>query len=122
MTLVLHQSTASLSLANPLLPLARLATAPAARRYIAGWAGGRELHVLTPTALQARASNVPGSREMLALTAAALYTRRVIAENNHDLARARTPTPMRPQLRWARLLEGAARDFCGQTKHPRLAV
>lgn len=122
MTVVLHQSATSLWLANPLLPLARLVTAPAARRYIAGWAGARELHVLTPTALEARASNVPGSREMLALTAAALYTRRVIAENNHELARARAPARVRLAVRWAWLLEGAARYFCGQTAHSRPAI
>ncbi len=122
MTLVLHRSTISLSLANPLLPLMRLATAPAARRYVAGWAGARELHVLAPAALEARASNVPGSREMLALTAAALYTRRVIAENNHELARARAPARMQLEVRWAWLLEGAARYFCGQTEHSRPAI
>ena len=68
MTVVLHRDTLSLSLSNPTLPLRWLATAPAARRYVAGWAGADELHVLAPAALEARASNVPGSREMLALT------------------------------------------------------
>lgn len=122
MTVVIHTSTSSLSLANPLLPLAWLATAPAARRYVAGWAGARELHVLAPAALEARASNVPGSREMLALTAAALYTRRVIAANNHDLSRARAPARVPLEFRWAWLLEGAARFFSGQTEHSRPAI
>ncbi len=42
--------------------------------------------MLSPAVLRARASNVAGSREMLALSAAALYARRLIAENNRDLS------------------------------------
>ncbi len=122
LTVVLHRSSASLSLSNPLLPLQRLATAPAARRYLAGWAGAEELHVLAPAALQARASNVSGSREMLALTTASLYARRVIAESNPDLVRARAPARVRLELRWAWMLEGGARWFSGQTEHSRPAI
>jgi hypothetical protein len=122
LTVVLHSGTVSLSMTNPLLPLAWLATAPAARRYVAGWAGRQEIHVLAPAALDARASNVPGSREMLALTAAALYTRRVLAENNPDLPRAMTPTRIRLELRWAWMLDGGARWFAGQTEHSRPAI
>src|SRR5439155_1450132 len=48
MTVVLHRGMVGLSLTNPLLPLSWIATAPVARRYVAGWVGGRELHVLTP--------------------------------------------------------------------------
>jgi hypothetical protein len=122
LTVVLHRDTLSLSLSNPTLPLRWLATAPAARRYVAGWAGGDELHVLAPGALDARASNVRGSREMLALTAAALYARRVIGENNHDLPRAFTPARLVVELRWAWMLDGAARWFSGQTDHARPAI
>jgi hypothetical protein len=122
LTVVLHRNALSLALANPTLPLKRLATAPAARRYVAGWVGGGELHVLAPTSLEARASNVPGSREMLALTAPALYARRVIAENNRDLPRAHTPARLAAELRWAWLLEGAGRWFSGQTEHARPAI
>jgi len=71
-TVILHGGVAALSLTNPVLPMEWLLTAPAARRYVGGWAGRREIHVLAPNALRARASNVPGSREMLALTAASL--------------------------------------------------
>src|ERR1019366_8659459 len=71
LTVVLHRSVASVSMTNPLLPLMWLTTAPAGRRYLAGWAGEQELHVLAPAVLAARASNVPGSREMLARAAAA---------------------------------------------------
>ncbi len=121
LTVVLHRDSLSLTLSNPLLPLQRLATAPAARRYVAGWAGGEELHVLVPSALRERASNVPGSAEMLELTAAALYARRVIVENNRDLPR-RWPATVIAQTRWAWLLEGSARWFAGQTDHARPAI
>jgi hypothetical protein len=121
-TIVLHSSTLAVSLTNPLLPLAWLATDPAARRYVAGWAGSTELHVLSPAALSARASNVAGSREMLERVPAALYAKRVIEENNHDLSTRPTPRRLVRQLRWAWLLEGAARWFAGQTEHARPAI
>ena len=122
LTVVLHRSTTSLWLARPAVPLAWLGTAPAARRYLAGWAGRQELHMLDPAVLEARASNVPGSREMLELTATALYARRVIAESNEDLPRWGTPARLRAELRWAWLLDGSARWFGGQTEHARPAI
>jgi hypothetical protein len=122
LTIVLHHSSASLSLSNPLLPLVRYATAPAARRYIAGWVGKDELHVLAPDVLASRASNVSGSREMLRLAPAALYCRRVIAANNRELIQARGPARLALELRWAWLIEGAARWFAGQTEHARPAI
>jgi hypothetical protein len=121
-TVILHPSTVSLAMTNPLLPLAWLLTEPAARRYVAGWAGAGELHVLAPALLEGRASNVAGSREMLELSAAALYTRRVIFENNHNLPRSMTPKRVWLELRWAWLLEGSARWFSGQTEHSRPAI
>lgn len=122
LTVVLHRNMASLSLAHPLVPLAWLTTAPAARRYVGGFAGTTELHVLAPVTLEARASSVPGSREMLALTAAALYTRRVVVENNHELHNARLATRLPLELRWAWLVEGAARWFSGQSEYARPAI
>ncbi len=122
LTVVVHRSTLSLTMANPVLPIVWLATAPAARRYVAGWTSGQELHVLAPGALEARASNVPGSREMLELAAASLYARRVITGNNVELARARRPRRTMLELRWAWLVEGAARWFSGQTEHARPAI
>src|SRR5581483_9009119 len=122
LTVVLHRSSASLSLSNPLLPMVRYATAPAARRYVAGWVGRHELHVLTPDVLEARASNVPGSREMLWRTASSLYCRRVVAENNRELVDARGPARLLLELRWAWLIEGSARWFAGQTEHARPAI
>ncbi len=105
-----------------MVAIAWLATAPAARRYLAGWAGRDELHTLEPSALDARASAVPGSREMLELTAPALYARRVITASNSDLAARSTPLRVSQELRWAWLLEGAARWFSGQVDHARPAI
>jgi hypothetical protein len=119
---VIHSGAVSLALTNPLLPLWRALTAPAARRYVVGWAGREELHVLSPTVLRARASNVPGSREMLRQGAACLYARRVVLENNRDLVNARLAVRVWRELRWAWLLEGAARWFGGQTEHARPAI
>jgi hypothetical protein len=80
------------------------------------------MHVLLPDALEARASTVPGSREMLARAVPALYARRVIGENNQDLRRRHGPRRVHAELRWAWLLEGAARWFGGQTAHARPAI
>ncbi len=121
-TVVMHPGYAGLVFTNPLLPLAWLATAPAARRYVVGWDGRRELHVLAPAALRARASNVHGSWEMLELSAACLYARRVIISSNKDLARVMPALRARRELRWAWLLEGGARWFGGQTEHARPAI
>ncbi|MBV9046976.1 MAG: hypothetical protein JOY58_01830 [Solirubrobacterales bacterium] len=122
LTVVFHGSMASLSLANPAVPLAWLLSAPAARRYIAGWSGQTELHVLAPAALRRRASSVPGSRQMLALSAAALYARRVIVENNRQLRAANPAARVALALRWAWLIEGSAGWFSGQTEQSRPAV
>jgi hypothetical protein len=78
--------------------------------------------MLAPGALDRRASAVPGSREMLELTPAALYARRVINESNDGLRRRAAPGRVRAQLRWAWLLEGAARWFAGQTDYARPAI
>jgi hypothetical protein len=120
-TVVLHGSVASLTMTNPTLPLVWAATAPAARRYVAGWATAAELHMLSPAVLRTRASNVPGSREMLSLSAAALYARRVLLENIKEL-RVMGPLRLRRELRWAWLLEGSARWFAGQTDYARPAI
>jgi hypothetical protein len=121
-TVILHGGVSSLTMTNPSLPLVWLLTAPAARRYVAGWAGTDALHVLSPAVLRQRASNVEGSREMLGLTAAALYARRVVMENTKELKGVMGPIRLRRELRWAWLLEGAARWFAGQTEHARPAI
>lgn len=122
LTVVLHDSVASLTLTNPLLALVWLATARTGRRYLTGWVGRRELHVLAPAALRARSSELPGSYEMLALAPASLYTRRVIAECDHELRHSRIRGRGGPELRWAWLLEGAARWFSGETAHAGAAI
>jgi len=121
-SVVFHPSVASLAVARPLLPLAWLAAAPAARRYLAGWCGPHELHVLLPDALEGRASTVPGSREMLDHAVPALYARRVILQNNPDVPRRLSPRRVSVEMRWAWLLEGTARWFGGQTAHARPAI
>jgi hypothetical protein len=121
-TVVLHRRPIELILARPQIGFAWASTAPAARRYVAGHLGASELHVLSAPALDERASSVPGSREMLAFAAAALYARRLIAANNVDLQRAARLARPAVALRWAWLLEGSARWFCGQSDHARPAI
>jgi hypothetical protein len=121
-TVVLHASTLELDMAQPLLPVVRRLTTPAARRYVAGWAGRGALHVLTPRLLDERAAKVEGSREMLALTPAALYVQLVVAECNPALP---PPWSLRSTARaaqWAWLLAGTAQWFSGQTGHARPAI
>jgi hypothetical protein len=122
LTVVLHGSFMSLVLARPPAALAWFTSTPAGRRYVAGWGDARELHVLGGRALDARASGLSDSHEMLKLAAAALYSRRVIAENNHDLRRRPALTRRAATLRWTWLVDGAARWFCGQTDHARPAI
>jgi hypothetical protein len=119
---VLHSSQLELYVAQPYLPLMRLATAPAGRRYLAGWCSRSEVHVLAPRLLERRASAVPGSREMAMLGPATLYTQLVLAANNRTL-----PPPLRPAavaryMRWAWLAAGAAQYFSGQTAFARPAI
>jgi hypothetical protein len=121
-TVVVHESELLLALAHPVLPVLRRLTAPAARRYLAGWAAGGELHVLTPRLLERRASSVPGSREMLALTPAALHARLVLGAQNPRLPPPFTAGATIRFARWAWLVEGAAQWLSGQTAHARPAI
>jgi hypothetical protein len=59
---------------------------------------------------------------MLALTASALYVRRVVIENNHQLRQAHAPARAALAVRWAWLIEGSARWFSGQTDQARAAI
>ena len=117
-------SPLSLSLSNPLLPLTWLATAPAARRYVAGWAGAGELHVLAPDALDAARVERP----RLARDARAHRRLRCTRRRRDRREQPRTcpanahAGPAALELRWAWLLEGAARWFSGQTEHARPAI
>src|SRR3954466_14642455 len=122
LAVVLHSSPAQLDAAQPWLPVFRRLTAPAARRYVVGWAGQRELHVLPPRQLAHRASNVEGSLEMLMLAPAALLARRYVADSHPQLPPPVTPGRVARWNRWAWLVEGAAQWLSGQTRHVRPAV
>jgi hypothetical protein len=119
---VLHPRPAALTLAHPWLPLARLVAAPASRRYFAGWFGEREIHVLSPPALERRASSVPGSREALLLSPEHEYSHLVIGANNPHLPPPFSPSAFRRYVRWAWLCEGAATWLSGQAPHLRPAI
>jgi hypothetical protein len=122
LAVVLHGSPAQLDAAQPWLPMQRRLTAPAARRYVVGWAAEGELHVLSPRLLAQRASNVEGSLEMLMLSPSGLLARRALAARHPGF-----PPPLGPLrlLRWTRsawFVEGAAQWLSGQTRHVRPAV
>ena len=119
---VLHPRPLMLALAHPWLPLARMAAAPAARRYFAGWFSTGEVHVLSPAALERRASGVSGSREALLRSPRHEYAHLAVAANNPGLPPPFRPDTFRRYLRWAWLCEGAATHFAGQVPHLRAAV
>ena len=119
---IVHPGPLALGLAHPWLPVARMAAAPAARRYMAGWFSRREIHVLAPGALEDRASAVPGSREALLLSPQHEYAHVVMGANNPALPPPFTPAAFRRYLRWAWLCEGAATHLAGQTEHLRPAI
>ena len=121
-SLVLHDSAIALAVAQPFLPVMRLATAPAGRRYLAGWYSSREIHVLAPRLLAARASSVPGSREMLVRTPAALYARLTIGRTSGVLPPPFSPRRTRALLRNAWVSEGAGQFFGGQTPYAQPAI
>lgn len=119
---VMHSHPAALSLAHPWLPLARICAAPAARRYMAGWFAQGEIHVLSPWALEARASRVAGSREALLRTPLHEYTHLVHASSNRALPPPFSVGSFSRYLRWSWLCEGAAVHFSGQGPHLRAAI
>jgi hypothetical protein len=119
---VLHGRPAQLALARPSVPLVQLATAPAGRRYVAGWAGAGELHVLAPRVLVRRASNSAGSLEALMLSPSALYARLCVARVAPGLPPGAGLRGWQRWPAWAWLAEGAAQWLSGQTRHMRAAV
>jgi hypothetical protein len=121
-TVVVHSSNAQLDMAQPFLPVMRRITTPAARRYVAGWTSRATLHVLAPRLLAERAASTEGSREMLALTPAALYVQLVVAECNPALPPPWAPRSTARAARWAWLLAGTGQWFSGQTGHARPAI
>ena len=119
---VLHPHSAALTLAHPWLPLARRVSAPAARRYFAGWFSETDIHVLSPPALEARASKVEGSREALLLSPLHDYAHVVLGANSDELPPPFSPSAFRRYVRWGWLCEGAATWLSGQTQHLRVAI
>jgi hypothetical protein len=119
---VLHPRPWALALAHPWLPLARLVAAPASRRYFAGWFSRGEIHVLSPPALERRASGVPGSREALLLTPEHEYAHLVVGANNPELPPPFSSSAFRRYVRWAWLCEGAAVWLSGQAPYLRPAI
>ena len=119
---VIHGTEAQLDAAAPLLPLLRRLSAPAVRRYVVGWAGETEVHVLAPRVLAKRASNVEGSLETLMLAPVALLARRIVTEANPALHPKVGPRMLARYNRWAWLIEGAAAYFSGQVEHARPAI
>lgn len=119
---VLHASGLQLALARPALPVRRLLTAPASRRYLAGALAGTTIHVLSPPWLEERASGLDASRAMLLRTPAALYCRLAIGWANPRLPPpARLGTTVRA-WRWAWLVAGAGAWLSGQTALARPAI
>jgi len=119
---VIHPRPLMLALAHPWLPLLRAISAPAGRRYFAGFFGRREIHVLAPAALEQRASGVPGSAEALTLSPRHEYAHLVIGAANPSLPPPFTPGTFRRYVQMAWLAEGAATHFAGQVPHLRAAV
>ena len=121
-SVIVHPRPYALSLAQPWLPLARMAAAPASRRYMAGWFSADTMHVLSPEALIERASPVEGSRDALMLSPLHEYAHLAIGANNPGLPPPFNPGSFRRYLRWAWLCEGAATQLAGQTPFLRAAV
>ena len=112
-TVVVHPTQAWLAAAHPFLPAARLAAAPAGRRYLAGWAMAGELHVLNDEAADRRAAGAQSLRALQG-TAERLYAQLVLAANNDRLPPPWDPRRFSRYLRWAWLIEGGAQYFAGQ--------
>ncbi len=122
LTTVIHSNLTQLSLSQPIVALLRLVTVPASRRYIAGWYSREEIHVLAPRLLARRASNVPGSLEMLMLTPAALYAQLAAGLGNRSLPPPFTVSAWLALGRWAWLAAGTGQWFSGQTVHARPGI
>ena len=119
---VMHPRPVMLALSAPWLPLARLFSAPAGRRYFAGWFSTGEIHVLAPAALERRASRVEGSREALLRSPRHEYAHLVIGAANPALPPPFSPATFRRYVRLAWLCEGAASWLAGQVEPMRAAI
>jgi len=120
-TVIVHPSPAWLAAAHPFLPAARIAAAPAGRRYLAGWAMASELHILNDEHAERRAAGEDSLAAMRG-TAERLYAQIVIAANNDRLPPPWGPRRFGRYVRWAWLIEGGAQYFSGQAPLFRAAV
>ena len=120
-TLVIHPAPAWLAAAHPFLPAARLAAAPAGRRYLAGWPMASELHVLNDAYLERRAAG-DDSTAALRGTAERLYAQLVLGANTEGLPPPWGLRRFARYLRWAWLVEGGAQYFADQVPLFRAAV
>jgi hypothetical protein len=120
-TVVVHPTPGWLAAAHPFLPAARIAAAPAGRRYLAGWAMASELHVLNDDSLDRRSAG-DDSRDALRGTAERLYAQIVVAANNEKLPPSWGPVGFWRYLRWSWLVEGAAQYYAGHVPLFRAAV
>jgi hypothetical protein len=120
-TVIIHPTPGWLDAAHPFLPLARLAAAPAGRRYLAGWAMATELHVLNGTYLDRRAA---GQDSLAALrgTPERLYVQVVLGANNKRLPPPWGPRRFLRYLQWTWLIDGAAQYYANQVLLFRAAV
>jgi hypothetical protein len=120
-TVIVHPTPGWLSAAHPFLPTARIAAAPAGRRYLAGWAMANELHVLNDDYLERRAAGEDSLAALLG-TAERLYVQVVLGANNPKLPPPWGPRRFARYLRWTWLIEGAAQYYAGQVSLFRAAV
>lgn len=121
-SVIIHPRPLMLALAAPWLPLARAASAPAGRRYFAGWFARGEIHVLSQAALERRASSVPGSHSALLRSPRHEYAHLVLGANNRSLPPPFGFASFRRYLRMAWQCEGAATHLAGQVPHMRAAI
>ena len=119
---IIHPRWLELALGQPWLPAAWLAAAPASRRYLTGWFATGQIHVLSPAALDRRASALPESREAARLAPLHEYAHLVVGANNRQLPPPFSPRTFRRYLRWAWLCEGAAAYLSGQSEFLRPAI
>jgi hypothetical protein len=120
-TIVIHPSAGWLAAAHPFLPLARLAAAPAGRRYLAGWVREHEVHVLNDASIERRAAGEDSLRALRG-TSGRLYAQLTLAANNERMPPPWGPLRFARYLRWAWLIEGGAQHFAGQVALYRAAV
>jgi hypothetical protein len=118
---VIHTSSAWLSVAHPYLQVTRAMASPASRRYLAGWTARGEIHLLNDRRLDSRAAG-DDSKQALRRTAERLYAQMVVAANNDALPPPWYPPHLTRYLRWAWLVEGAGQYFAGQVPLFRAAV